>query len=136
MEEYDCNNIVFSSSATVYGEEVQVPYTEAFGRGECTNPYGWTKSMIEQILTDAARARPEMSVVILRYFNPIGADASGLIGEDPQGIPNNLMPYVSQVAVGRRDKLTIFGNDYDTPDGTCRRDFIHVSDLAMVMLKL
>lgn len=130
MEEYRCYNMVFSSSATIYGEEAKVPYMETLGRGKCTNPYGWTKSMIEQILTDAAKAKSEMSVVILRYFNPIGADASGLIGEDPQGIPNNLMPYVSQVAVGRRDKLTIFGNDYDTPDGTCRRDFIHVSDLA------
>ena len=130
MEEYGCNNIVFSSSATVYGEDARVPYKESMGRGKCTNPYGWTKNMMEQILTDAANARKEMSIVILRYFNPIGADASGLIGEDPQGIPNNLMPYVSQVAVGRRDKLTIFGNDYPTPDGTCRRDFIHVTDLA------
>lgn len=130
MEEYDCKNIVFSSSATVYGEDAPVPYVESIGRGKCTNPYGWTKNMVEQILTDAANARDEMSVVILRYFNPIGADASGLIGEDPQGIPNNLMPYVSQVAVGRRDKLTIFGDDYPTPDGTCRRDFIHVTDLA------
>ena len=130
MEEYDCKNIVFSSSATVYGEDAPVPYIESMGRGKCTNPYGWTKHMMEQILSDAANAREEMSVVILRYFNPIGADASGLIGEDPQGIPNNLMPYVSQVAVGRREKLTIFGNDYPTPDGTCRRDYIHVSDLA------
>lgn len=130
MEEYGCNNMVFSSSATVYGEDAPVPYIESMGRGKCTNPYGWTKNMMEQILTDAANARDEMSVVILRYFNPIGADASGLIGEDPQGIPNNLVPYISQVAVGRRDKLTIFGNDYPTPDGTCRRDYIHVSDLA------
>ena len=130
MEEYGCKRFVFSSSATIYGEEAPVPYTEDMGRGKCTNPYGWTKNMMEQILTDAANARSEMSVVILRYFNPIGADASGLIGEDPQGIPNNLMPYISQVAVGIREKLTIFGNDYPTPDGTCRRDFIHVSDLA------
>ena len=130
MEEFGCNNMVFSSSATVYGEDAPVPYIESMGRGKCTNPYGWTKNMMEQILTDAANARDEMSVVILRYFNPIGADASGLIGEDPQGIPNNLMPYISQVAVGRREKLTIFGNDYPTPDGTCRRDYIHVSDLA------
>lgn len=135
MEEFGCNNIVFSSSATVYGEEAPVPYIESMGRGKCTNPYGWTKNMMEQILTDAANARNEMSVVILRYFNPIGADASGLIGEDPQGIPNNLMPYVAQVAVGRREKLTIFGNDYDTPDGTCRRDFIHVTDLALGHVK-
>ena len=130
MEEFGCKNIVFSSSATVYGEDAPVPYTESMGRGKCTNPYGWTKNMMEQILEDAAKANPEMSVVILRYFNPIGADESGLIGEDPQGIPNNLMPYVSQVAVGRREKLTIFGNDYPTADGTCRRDYIHVSDLA------
>ena len=135
MEEFGCKNIVFSSSATVYGEDAPVPYIESMGRGKCTNPYGWTKNMMEQILEDAANAREEMSVVILRYFNPIGADASGLIGEDPQGIPNNLMPYVSQVAVGKRDKLTIFGNDYDTPDGTCRRDFIHVTDLALGHVK-
>ena len=130
IEEFGCKNIVFSSSATVYGEDAPVPYIESVGRGKCTNPYGWTKNMMEQILTDAANAKKEMSVVILRYFNPIGADASGLIGEDPQGIPNNLMPYISQVAVGRREKLTIFGNDYPTADGTCRRDYIHVSDLA------
>lgn len=130
MQEAGCKNIVFSSSATIYGEEAPVPYTEDMGRGKCTNPYGWTKNMMEQILEDAAHADKEMSVVLLRYFNPIGADASGLIGEDPQGIPNNLMPYVSQVAVGKREKLTIFGKDYDTPDGTCRRDFIHVTDLA------
>lgn len=130
MEEYGCKNIVFSSSATIYGKDAPVPYTEDMGRGKCTNPYGWTKNMMEQILEDAAKANHELSVVILRYFNPIGADESGLIGEDPQGIPNNLMPYVSQVAVGRREKLTIFGKDYPTPDGTCRRDYIHVSDLA------
>lgn len=130
MQETGCRRMVFSSSATIYGEEAPVPYTEDMGRGKCTNPYGWTKNMMEQILEDAAHADKEMSVVLLRYFNPIGADASGLIGEDPQGIPNNLMPYVSQVAVGKREKLTIFGKDYDTPDGTCRRDFIHVTDLA------
>lgn len=130
MQETGCRRIVFSSSATIYGEAAPVPYTEDMGRGKCTNPYGWTKNMMEQILEDAAHADKEMSVVLLRYFNPIGADASGLIGEDPQGIPNNLMPYVSQVAVGKREKLTIFGKDYDTPDGTCRRDFIHVTDLA------
>ncbi len=130
MQETGCRRIVFSSSATIYGEEAPVPYTEDMGRGKCTNPYGWTKNMMEQILEDAAHADKEMSVVLLRYFNPIGADASGLIGEDSQGIPNNLMPYVSQVAVGKREKLTIFGKDYDTPDGTCRRDFIHVTDLA------
>ena len=99
-------------------------------RGTCTNPYGWTKVMMEQILEDAAKANEALSVILLRYFNPIGAHESGKIGEDPQGIPNNLMPYVAQVAVGRRDKLTIFGQDYDTPAGTCRRDYIHVVDLA------
>ena len=129
MKEYGVKKLVFSSSATVYGEENEVPYTEAMRRGFCTNPYGWTKSMIEQILTDTAKT-DTLEVVLLRYFNPVGAHESGLIGEDPQGIPNNLMPYISQVAVGRREKLTIFGNDYDTPDGTCRRDFIHVMDLA------
>ena len=135
MEEYNCKTIVFSSSATVYGEDAPVPYIESMGRGKCTNPYGWTKNMMEQILEDAAHADSEISVVLLRYFNPIGADASGLIGEDPQGIPNNLMPYISQVAVGRREKLTIFGNDYPTADGTCRRDYIHVTDLAIGHVK-
>lgn len=130
MEKYNVNNIIFSSSATVYGEENLVPYTEEMKRGTCTNPYGWTKVMMEQILEDAAKANDKLSVVLLRYFNPIGAHESGIIGEDPQGIPNNLMPYVAQVAVGRREKLTIFGNDYNTPDGTCRRDYIHVTDLA------
>ncbi|MBQ1518769.1 MAG: UDP-glucose 4-epimerase GalE [Ruminococcus sp.] len=130
MEKFGVKNIIFSSSATVYGEENPVPYTEEMKRGTCTNPYGWTKVMMEQILEDAANADKELSVVLLRYFNPIGAHSSGRIGEDPQGIPNNLMPYVAQVAVGRREKLTIFGKDYDTPDGTCRRDYIHVTDLA------
>ncbi len=130
MEQFGVNNIIFSSSATVYGEENPVPYTEEMPRGTCSNPYGWTKAMMEQILEDAANANKELSVVLLRYFNPIGAHPSGKIGEDPQGIPNNLMPYVSQVAVGRRECLTIFGNDYPTPDGTCRRDYIHVVDLA------
>ena len=130
MREHGCHRFVFSSSATVYGEDAPVPYIETLGRGRCSNPYGWTKSMMEQILEDAVKADDELSVVLLRYFNPIGAHESGLIGEDPKGIPNNLMPYISQVAVGRRDKLTIFGNDYPTPDGTCRRDYIHVMDLA------
>ena len=130
MEQFGVNNIIFSSSATVYGEENPVPYTEEMPRGTCSNPYGWTKAMMEQILEDAANANKELSVVLLRYFNPIGAHPSGKIGEDPQGIPNNLMPYVSQVAVGRRECLTIFGNDYPTPDSTCRRDYIHVVDLA------
>ena len=130
MEEYGVDNFVFSSSATVYGAENKIPYDEKLRKGTCSNPYGWTKSMIEQILCDAAVANPNLSVVLLRYFNPIGAHETGLIGEDPQGIPNNLMPFISQVAVGRRIELTVFGNDYDTPDGTCRRDYLHVMDLA------
>lgn len=130
MKETGIKNFIFSSSATVYGEENPVPYNEKMPRGSCTNPYGWTKVMMEQILQDAAKADPELSVILLRYFNPIGAHESGRIGEDPTGIPNNLMPYVTQVAVGRRDHLTIFGGDYNTPDGTCRRDYIHVMDLA------
>lgn len=134
MKELGLTNIVFSSSATVYGENNIPPFTETMPKGACTNPYGWTKWMQEQILRDAQTASAatdsEMSVVLLRYFNPVGAHKSGLIGEDPQGIPNNLMPYISQVAVGRRDHLTVFGDDYDTPDGTCRRDYIHVMDLA------
>ena len=112
-----------------------MPCIETMQRGSCTNPYGWTKYMIEQILEDEARAYPEMSVVLLRYFNPVGAHESGLIGEDPKGVPNNLMPYVTQVAVGKRERLTIFGGDYKTHDGTCRRDFIHVVDLALAHLK-
>lgn len=135
MNKYGVKNIIFSSSATVYGEENPVPYFETMKRGACTNPYGWTKSMMEQIFEDAAKADPELSVILLRYFNPIGAHESGLIGEDPQGIPNNLMPYVSQVAVGKRECLTIFGNDYPTPDGTCTRDYIHVVDLAIGHVK-
>ena len=130
MREYGCKAIVFSSSATVYGSENQYPYKETMKKGTCSNPYGWTKSMSEQIFCDAAKADPELSVVLLRYFNPIGAHGSGLIGEDPKGIPNNLMPYITQVAVGKRKELTVFGGDYDTPDGTCRRDYIHVMDLA------
>lgn len=135
MQEAGVKNIVFSSSATVYGEDNPMPCVETMKRGCCTNPYGWTKYMMEQILEDAAFADAGLSVILLRYFNPVGAHASGLIGEDPQGIPNNLMPYVSQVAVGRRDCLTVFGGDYATPDGTCRRDFIHVMDLANAHLK-
>ncbi len=135
MKKYNVKNIIFSSSATVYGEENPVPYFETMKRGACTNPYGWTKSMMEQIFEDAAKADNELSVVLLRYFNPIGAHESGMIGEDPQGIPNNLMPYVSQVAVGKRECLTIFGNDYPTPDGTCTRDYIHVTDLAIGHVK-
>lgn len=131
MKELGLTNIVFSSSATVYGEDNIPPFVETMPKGNCTNPYGWTKWMQEQILRDAqAASNGELSVVLLRYFNPVGAHESGRIGEDPQGIPNNLMPYISQVAVGRRDHLTVFGDDYDTPDGTCRRDYIHVMDLA------
>ena len=130
MSEFGVKNVIFSSSATVYGAENAIPHIETMPRGTCSNPYGWTKAMMEQIFEDAAKADPDISVVLLRYFNPIGAHKSGMIGEDPQGIPNNLMPYITQVAVGKRDHLTIFGNDYPTPDGTCRRDYIHVTDLA------
>lgn len=122
--------IVFSSSATVYGDENPIPYVETMKRGSSSHPYGWTKIMMEQIFEDTAKATPELSVVLLRYFNPIGAHPSGRMGEDPRGIPNNLMPYLSQVAVGRREKLTVFGGDYPTKDGTCRRDYLHVMDLA------
>lgn len=130
MNACSIKNIVFSSSATVYGDNNQPPFHEDMAKGLCTNPYGWSKWMQEQILTDAGSADSSLSVVLLRYFNPVGAHESGLIGEDPKGIPNNLMPYISQVAVGKRDHLTVFGNDYNTPDGTCRRDYIHVMDLA------
>ena len=129
MQRYGCGCLVFSSSATVYGDAVP-PFSEEMKTGGCTNPYGWTKYMIEQILQDAAKADPSLSVVLLRYFNPVGAHESGLIGEKPNGIPNNLMPYISQVAAGIRDHLNVFGNDYPTPDGTCIRDYIHVVDLA------
>ena len=128
MKEFDVRRIVFSSSATVYGVP-KVPISEDAPRW-CTNPYGWTKFMGEQILSDFAAANPEASVVLLRYFNPIGAHDSGLIGEDPQGIPNNLLPYINQVATGKLKKLRVFGNDYPTPDGTGVRDYIHVVDLA------
>ncbi len=130
MKERGCTDFVFSSSATVYGESGDVPFREDSPSGRCTNPYGFTKAMQEQILRDAAAADPELSVVLLRYFNPVGAHESGLIGEDPKGVPNNLMPYIGQVAAGQREKLYIFGNDYDTPDGTGVRDYIHVCDLA------
>ena len=130
MERHGCGRFIFSSSATVYGEHNPIPYTEEMPAGNCTNPYGWTKYMIEQILTDAAKANENMSVVLLRYFNPIGAHESGLIGEKPNGIPNNLMPYITQVAAGVRDHLGVFGNDYPTRDGTGVRDYIHVVDLA------
>ena len=130
MRKHGCKNIIFSSSATVYGDPAIIPITEACPKGHCTNPYGQTKSMLEEILMDMQRADPTWNVVLLRYFNPIGAHPSGLIGENPNGIPNNLMPYVTQVAVGKRPELGIFGNDYDTPDGTGVRDYIHVVDLA------
>lgn len=130
MKEHGVKNIIFSSSATVYGEPEFVPITEDCPKGVCTNPYGWSKSMIEQILTDVHTADSEWNIVLLRYFNPIGAHQSGLIGEDPQGIPNNLVPYIAQVAVGKREHLNVFGNDYKTHDGTGVRDYIHVCDLA------
>ena len=130
MRSHHVKNIIFSSSSTVYGTPEKVPVTEETPKGECTNPYGWTKSMLEQILTDVQKADPEWNVILLRYFNPIGAHKSGLIGENPNGIPNNLMPYITQVAVGKLKELGVFGNDYPTPDGTCIRDYIHVCDLA------
>ena len=135
MKKYGCNNMVFSSSATVYGVPESVPLVETMQTGPCTNPYGWTKLMNEQILMDAANADKDMSVVLLRYFNPVGAHKSGLIGEDPTGIPNNLMPFISQVAVGKRECLNVFGDDYNTPDGTGVRDYIHVVDLAKAHVK-
>ena len=130
MKEAGVKNIIFSSSATVYGDPAFIPITEECPKGQCTNPYGWTKSMLEQILTDIHTSDPEWNVVLLRYFNPVGAHESGTIGDDPKGIPNNLMPYITQVAVGKRECLGVFGNDYDTHDGTGVRDYIHVVDLA------
>ena len=130
MAKYNVKKIIFSSSATVYSGDNEMPLRESSKTGNCTNPYGWTKYMGEQILRDIAFADKEWSVVLLRYFNPIGAHHSGLIGEDPKGVPNNLMPYISQVAAGRREHLNVFGNDYDTHDGTGIRDYIHVVDLA------
>ena len=130
MRSHGCKNIIFSSSATVYGNPAVIPITEECPKGQCTNPYGQTKSMLEQIMTDMQKADPEWNVVLLRYFNPIGAHPSGKIGEDPNGIPNNLMPYITQVAVGKRAELGVFGDDYNTPDGTGVRDYIHVVDLA------
>ena len=130
MRNHGCKSIVFSSSSTVYGDPDSLPLTEQSPKKSATNPYGWTKWMIEQILTDLHTADPEWNVVLLRYFNPIGAHPSGLIGEDPTGIPNNLVPYVAQVAVGKREAVQVYGNDYPTPDGTGVRDYIHVCDLA------
>ena len=135
MGKYGCKNLIFSSSATVYGTPKEIPITEECPKGECTNPYGWTKSMTEQILTDVGNADKEWNIVLLRYFNPIGAHESGLIGEDPNGVPNNLMPYITQVAIGKRERLGVFGNDYDTHDGTGVRDYIHVADLAKGHIK-
>ncbi len=135
MNEFNVKKIVFSSSATVYGAPAFVPITEECPVGEITNPYGMTKRMLEIILTDMAKADPEWTVILLRYFNPIGAHASGDIGENPNGIPNNLMPYITQVAVGKRAELGVFGNDYKTHDGTGVRDYIHVVDLATGHLK-
>ena len=130
MRKHNVKNIIFSSSATVYGDPAFIPITEECPKGTPTNPYGWTKSMIEQILTDFHTADKDWNVILLRYFNPIGAHESGKIGEDPKGIPNNLLPYVAQVAIGKLERLGVFGDDYDTPDGTGVRDYIHVVDLA------
>ena len=135
MNAFNVKNIVFSSSATVYGSPAEIPITENCPKGEITNPYGQTKSMIEQILTDIYKADTEWNIILLRYFNPIGAHKSGRIGENPNGIPNNLMPYITQVAVGRLKCLGVFGNDYPTPDGTGVRDYIHVVDLALGHVK-
>lgn len=130
MELVGVSKFIFSSSATVYGEGANVPYIESMGRGNYTSPYGCSKGVVEKILEDKCRSKPDWEVSILRYFNPIGAHKSGLIGENPTGTPNNLMPFITQVAVGIRDELSVFGGDYNTPDGTCRRDYIHVVDLA------
>lgn len=130
MRTHGCRRLIFSSSATVYGDPAEIPITEKCPKGICTNPYGETKSMIERILTDFQSANPDWGIVLLRYFNPIGAHPSGLIGESPSGIPNNLMPYITQTAIGKRSELSVFGNDYPTHDGTGVRDYIHVVDLA------
>ena len=130
MTKYNVNNLIFSSSATVYGEDAEIPYMEEMKLGNPSSPYGATKLMIERIISDHAKAHPHFKAVILRYFNPIGAHPSGLIGEDPKGIPNNLLPFILQVASGRRESLKIFGKDYPTEDGTCKRDYIHIVDLA------
>ena len=135
LARHGCKNIVFSSSATVYGQPPSVPIREDFPTPGCTNAYGWTKLMMEQVFRDVQKSDPSWNVILLRYFNPIGAHESGLIGEDPAGIPNNLLPYVSQVAVGRLKELSVFGNDYPTPDGTGIRDYIHVVDLARAHVK-
>lgn len=130
MRRHDCKNLIFSSSATVYGDPAIIPITEECPKGHCTNPYGQTKSMLEEVMMDVQKADPSWNIVLLRYFNPIGAHESGLIGENPNGIPNNLMPYITQTAIGIRKELGVFGNDYPTHDGTGVRDYIHVVDLA------
>ena len=135
MAAENVKNIIFSSSATVYGSPDQMPISEDFPKGECTNPYGWSKSMMEQIMVDLYKADPKWNIILLRYFNPIGAHKSGKIGEDPKGIPNNLVPYITQVAVGKLEYLSIYGDDYDTVDGTGVRDYIHVVDLAQGHVK-
>ena len=135
MEEFDCKKFIFSSSATVYGPNNPHPYKEEMPAIQSSSPYGWTKVMIERILTDYVTAHPDFCAVLLRYFNPIGSHDSGLLGDDPNGIPNNLMPYIGRVAAGKLEKLTIFGGDYPTPDGTCQRDYLHVVDLAIGHLK-
>lgn len=135
MEEYGCKKFVFSSSATVYGPENPYPYKEDMPAIQSSSPYGWSKVMNERILTDYVTAHPQFCAILLRYFNPIGAHESGLLGDDPNGIPNNLMPYIGRVAAGQLEKLTVFGGDYPTPDGTCQRDYLHVVDLAVGHLK-
>lgn len=135
MEEFGCRKLVFSSSATVYGPNNPHPYKEEMPAIQSSSPYGWTKVMIERILTDYVTAHPDFCAILLRYFNPIGAHESGRIGETPNGIPNNLMPYITQVAEGKREFLSVFGDDYDTPDGTGVRDYIHVVDLAKGHIK-
>ncbi len=135
MEINNIRNFVFSSSATVYGPEAPYPYLESQNRGTALHPYGASKSIIERMLEDFALAKKDISVISLRYFNPIGAHPSGMIGEDPKGVPNNLMPFISQVAIGKREALPVFGGDYPTPDGTCRRDYLHVCDLALGHVK-
>ena len=135
MEEFDCKKFIFSSSATVYGPSNPHPYKEEMPAIQSSSPYGWTKVMIERVLTDYVTAHPDFCAILLRYFNPIGAHESGLLGDDPNGIPNNLMPYIGRVAAGQLEELTIFGNDYPTPDGTCQRDYLHVVDLAVGHLK-
>lgn len=135
MRKHGVKNIIFSSSSTVYGTPEVIPVTEECSKGEITNPYGQTKSMLEQILMDIQKADSEWNVILLRYFNPIGAHEGGMIGENPNGIPNNLMPYITQVAIGKLERLGVFGDDYDTPDGTGVRDYIHVVDLAIGHVK-